>query len=49
MSEETKAQVEELESEELDLDELEQVSGGAMNRVRVSKTKDITQSMKDRV
>lgn len=48
MKEETKSKVEEKE-EELDLEELDQVAGGAMNNVHVNRTQDITDSMKQRV
>ena len=38
-----------LEEEELELDDLDQVSGGSMRNVRVRKTSDITDNMKKNI
>ena len=49
MSEEKKNLMEEdVQTDELSEDELDQVVGGGMNQVHVNKTQDITQAMKDR-
>lgn len=49
MSEEKKNLMEsEVETDELNEDELDQVVGGAMNNVHINKTKNITDGMKDR-
>lgn len=48
MADEKKLEVE-LEEEELELDDLDQVSGGSMRNVAIRKTSDITDNMKNNI
>ena len=49
MEEKNKKENVEEEAMELDLDELDQVSGGALKNAKVQKTKDITDSVAQRI